>query len=126
MRKPDSPFGLYLLTAFFTAGTVAATITAALVAWPGTSLDVIWRLNPEAQRAFQILGLPALALMVLVGFACAAAALGIYRRRLWGYSTACVLLGINLLSDLGNALLRHDPRTPYWAPDRWGKTLVPP
>ncbi len=113
MRTRPAPpaLGLYLLTAFFTAGAAAATVTAALIVWPGTRMDVIWHLNPDAQRAFQMMGSPALPLMVLVAFACAAAALGIYRRRLWGYTTACLLLVVNLLGDLGNAVLRQDLRT---------------
>lgn len=110
-RQPDVPaLDLYLLTAFFAAGAVAATVTAVLIAWPGTRLDVIWRLNPDAQRAFGSLGKSAMALMLPVAGACATAAIGIHRRRRWGYITACGLLVINLVGDLGNAIVRGDSR----------------
>lgn len=49
--------------------------------------------------------------MGAVCFACAAAGLGLWRRRPWGYWTAIVVLGIDLLGDAANSLVARDWRT---------------
>jgi hypothetical protein len=78
---------------------------------PGTPLDELWRLNPHAREGFLTPGFPAVLLMCAVCFACAAAALGLWRCRRWGFWTAIGILSINLLGDTINAFLLRDWRT---------------
>ena len=59
-------------------------LTIVLLLFPGTALDSAWRLNPGARLAFQSLGNWSIALMVTVGMACAAAAIGLCQGALWG------------------------------------------
>jgi hypothetical protein len=97
--------------AFFAFGATMCTLTIILLLFPGTSLDSLWRLNPEAHSAFQSLGKVAVLLMFIVGAGCALAAIGMWRGSLWGMRLALIILSLNILGDLFNALLRHDLRT---------------
>ncbi len=106
------PIGIKVLVAFFAFGACACVVTVAALLQPGSLLDGLWRLNPEAQIGFQKLGVPlSVSLMLLVGFACAATAVGLARETVWGRRVAIAVLLVNLSGDLANALFRHDPRT---------------
>lgn len=96
--------------AFFLFGTAMCLLTIVLLAFPGTALDSLWRVNPEAQRAFASHRGWAVALMTVVGAACGFAAVGLARRAEWGRRLAIVIIAINLLGDLTGAAVRHDPR----------------
>jgi hypothetical protein len=67
--------------------------------------------KPSAQTDLRALGAVAVPLMLLVSIACAGAAVGLWRGRRWGYRLAIGVLGINLIGDVTNAVLRHDWRT---------------
>lgn len=104
------PTGLKLLVGFFLFGTAMVSLTLFLLAFPGTALDSLWRLNPDAHDGFQLLGKLGFLFMAVVGSSCAAAAVGLARRAEWGRITAIVVLAVNLLGDLLNALVRQDYR----------------
>jgi len=48
--------------------------------------------------------------MVTVGVGCAFAAIGLWQGVLWGIRLALVILSLNIIGDLFNALVRHDYR----------------
>ncbi len=98
------------LAAFFALGAIMCGLTVILLACPGTALDSLWRLNPAAQVAFQSIGLWAMALMLVVGAACAGAAIGLGMGARWGVRLALSILCLNALGDLLNAFVRHDYR----------------
>jgi len=100
-----------LFVAFFAFGTCMCLLTIVLLAFPGSALDALWRVNAEAQSAFAAHRAGAMLLMALVAAACAAAAIGLARRAAWGRRLAIAVLAVNLLGDLGGAMVRHDPRT---------------
>jgi hypothetical protein len=102
--------GLVLLVGFFTFGAIVAGLTAVMLLAPGSWAEPVWRLKPTAQEDFRALGVGAVPLMVLVAVACAGAAVGLWRGRWWGYRLAVGVLGINLIGDVANALLRNDWR----------------
>ena len=82
-----------------------------MLLFPGSTLESLWRLNPDAHLVFQSLGKLSILLMLIVGTACACAAVGLVRRAPWGITLAVVILSVNLLGDSLNAVLRHDLRT---------------
>jgi hypothetical protein len=98
------------LAAFFAFGATMCTLTSVLLLLPGTALDSLWRLNPEAHLAFQSLGVWSVLLMVLVGAGCAFAAIGLWQGALWGTRLALIILSINIIGDVFNTLVRHDYR----------------
>jgi hypothetical protein len=104
------PLGLSLLAIFFAFGTSMCALTISLLAFPSSPLSGLWALNPDAHKAFQSLGACAILLMLVVGAACATAAVGLWRGTAWGRGIAIVVLSINLLADVLNIAVRHDPR----------------
>jgi hypothetical protein len=104
--------GMKVLVAFFAFGVCACLVTVVLLLLPGSPLDVVWRLNPEAQAAFHQIGpLLSVLLMLAVGSACGTAAVGLARRKAWGRRLAIGILVVNLAGDTFNAVVRDDPRT---------------
>ena len=85
-------------------------ITAALLLFPGSALDSIWRLNPEAHAAMQSFEKWSILLMATVGTGCAFAAIGLWRGAIWGTWLAVTILSLNIVGDLFNALARYDYR----------------
>ena len=106
-----APLGIRLLAAFFAFGAGICLITIIALLFPGGALDPIWRLNPDAHVAFQQIGRLSILLMVVVGSACAVAAIGLATRARWGVPLALGILSVNLVGDLLNAFVRHDLRT---------------
>ena len=100
-----------MLVAFFAFGATMCTLTIVLLLWPGTALDALWRLNPDAHAALQSLGPCSLVLMLVVGSACATAAIGLTRQKTWACWLAVSILAANLAGDVSNAVMRHDLRT---------------
>ena len=100
-----------LLALFFAFGTCMCALTIVLLIFPGTMLDSLWRLNPEAHAAFQSIGWLSILLMATVGTACGLAAIGLARSTTWGCWLGILVLTVNLVGDLTNVLLRHDLRT---------------
>ena len=86
-------------------------LTIGLLLFPSGSLDSLWRLNPEAHAAFQLMGRLSILLMAIVGVACALAAIGLARNARWGRSLGILILIVNFVGDLTNAFVRHDLRT---------------
>jgi hypothetical protein len=100
-----------LLAIFFAFGACMCGLTVGLLLFPCSALDWLWRLNPEAHAAFQWIGRLSILLMAIVGVACALAAIGLARNASWGRWLGILILAANLVGDLTNALVRHDPRT---------------
>jgi len=109
--KSATPIGMKLLALFFAFGACMCALTIWLLLFPGGALDSLWRLNPEAHAAFQRIGGLLILLMVIVGVACALAAIGLARNAKWGRWLGILILAANLLGDLTNAFVRHDLRT---------------
>ena len=76
--------------AFFAFGTAMCTLTTGLLPFPGTALDSLWRLNPDAHLMFQSSGKWSLLLMVIVSKRINAIGM---RLLLAGLSTVLVLSG---------------------------------
>jgi uncharacterized membrane protein (DUF2068 family) len=56
------------------------------------------------------MGPPGLLLLAVVCVACAFAAFGLWRGRIWGYWLAVVMLGVHLVADVVNVALGIEPR----------------
>jgi len=112
VKSREGSVGTTLLTIFFAAGALICLMTILALAFPGSFLESIWRLKPQARLEFLQIGRGAsIVLMIVVGFACGASAIGLARNTIWGRTLAIVVLLINLVGDSLNALLRHDPKT---------------
>jgi len=101
----------YWFAAFFAFGAMMCLLTIVLLVFPGTKLDPLWNLNPDARLAFQSLGSWLVLLMLTVGTGCALAAIGLWYGKLWGVPLAIVILFINIIGDLVNVVIRYDYRS---------------
>ena len=101
---------LYWFAAFFGFGAMMCLLTIVLLVFPGTKLDSLWNLNPDARVAFQSLGSLSVLLMLAIGTGCALAAIGLWHGKLWGIRLALAILFINMIGDLVNVVIRHDYR----------------
>jgi hypothetical protein len=99
-----------LIALFFAFGATMCALTIMLLLFPGSSLDSLWRFNPDAQIAFHSIGKAAFLIMIVVGTGCAFAAVRLWRNSRWGIRLAIIILSLNILGDLFNALVRHDYR----------------
>ena len=86
-------------------------LTVMLLLFPGTKLDSLWNLNPDAHVAFQSLGNWSIVLMSVVGTGCLLASVGLWRGTLWGIRLGLAILFINIIGDLVNVITRHDYRS---------------
>ena len=111
MSEVRARLGIKLLAAFFGIGAAICLLVIAMLLFPGSALDSLWKFNPDARAAFQDLGKLSILLMLIVGSACAFAAIGLAKRARWGIPLALGILIVNLIGDSLNALLRHDWRT---------------
>jgi hypothetical protein len=101
----------YWFAPFFAFGAMMCLLTIVLLVFPGTNLDSLWNLNPEARVAFRSLGSWSILLMLAVGIGCGLAAIGLWRRTLWGIRFALAILVVNIIGDLINVFTRHDYRS---------------
>jgi hypothetical protein len=112
VKSKERSVGTTLLTTFFVVGALICLVTTLALAFPGSFLEPIWRLKPEARLQFLQIGRGlSIALMMIVGSACGLSAIGLARNAEWGRRLALAVLMINLIGDSLNALLRHDAKT---------------
>ena len=91
--------GVFLCFAATMAALAGVTLT-----WPGTPLDVAWRLNPRAFGQLQPLGRPIGWLFLALAACLAIAAIGWFRRRRWGWLLATIIIAVQFAGDLGNVV----------------------
>jgi hypothetical protein len=96
--------GFTTIGIFLFFGAVMASFAATTLLWRGTPLDRAWALNPSAYKQLAPLGSMVGVLFLLLGAALATAGLGWFRRRLWGWRLAVVIIGIQVLGDFVNCV----------------------
>ena len=103
--------GVTLLSAFFMFAFLMASLAFVGLLLPGGPLEPLWRLNPTAHAGLSSMGGWGVGLMLVTAVACGIAAFGLWSRARWGRQVAIILIAVNLVSDLLNALVRGDWRT---------------
>jgi len=104
------PFGVIALVLLFAVGTCASFISAVSLAFPGSFLEPIWDLNPNARAGFTRIGAAAIVLMIAVCIACISTTVGLWLGRRWGYWLAVVMLVVNLCGDAVNVITGIEPK----------------
>lgn len=111
MRKTETrPLVVTLLIVLFVIGTVASLISVISLSFPGSFLEIVWRLNPHAREGFGRIGSWSVALMSVVCVTCLLTAIGLWRRLRWGYWFAIAMLLINLIGDTINVITGTERR----------------
>ncbi|MGB9245066.1 MAG: hypothetical protein WCC03_17075 [Candidatus Acidiferrales bacterium] len=104
VKRGDRSFGLTAMAVFLVFGATMATLAGITLFSPGSFLDPIWRLNPEAGVQLRQLGRGIGVAFLGLGAAMVAAAIGWIRRRFWGWALAVIIIASQVLGDLVNAL----------------------
>jgi hypothetical protein len=92
------------MAVFLVFGATMATLAGITLFFPGSFLDPIWRLNPEAGEQLRQLGRGIGVAFLGLGAAMVAAAIGWIKRRFWGWALAVIIIASQVLGDLVNAL----------------------
>jgi len=92
---------------FFYFAMTMALYAGITLLHPGTVLDHLWSLNPDAHRDLLPFRKPAGVLFLLLAATAATAGLGWFRRRIWGWRMAVLGISTQVLGDCVN-LVRGD------------------
>ncbi len=104
VAPPKSSAGLTAVGIFLCFGATMAGLAGTTLLWHGTVLDCAWNLNPTAYRQLAPLGPPAGILFLLLSAALAAAAIGWFKRRNWGWRLAVAIISVQFVGDLVNTI----------------------
>jgi hypothetical protein len=104
VRRPIAVSGICV---FFGIGTLICMGTLLALLFPGSALELWWRIKPQARTDFMGMGPWALVLMVVVATALALAAWGMWRGRSWGRVLSIGVLAVNGTGDLFTAVTRE-------------------
>ncbi len=96
--------GFTAIGIFLFFGAVMASLAAITLLWRGTALDRVWALNPIAYKQLAPLGRAVAVLFLLLGAALTTAGIGWFRRRLWGWRLAVVIIATQVLGDVVNCV----------------------
>jgi hypothetical protein len=100
---PKTP-GFTAIGVFLFFGAIMASLAATTLLWRGTALDRIWVLNPKAYKQLAPLGSTVGILFLLLGAALTTAGIGWFRRRLWGWRLAVVIIATQVLGNVINCV----------------------
>jgi hypothetical protein len=92
---------------FLVFGACMAALAGTTLVWRGTSLDRVWVLNESAYSQLSAAGASVGALFLLLSAALVTAAVGWFKRRLWGWGLAVGIISTQVAGDFVN-LVRGD------------------
>ncbi|MCU1251266.1 MAG: hypothetical protein JWQ49_4295 [Edaphobacter sp.] len=96
--------GFTAIGIFLFFGAIMASLAATTLLWRGAALDRLWALNPTAYRQLAPLGSIVGILFLVLGVALTTAAIGWFRRRLWGWKLTVGIIATQVLGDVVNCL----------------------
>lgn len=99
----STPLGLKAVGCFLCFGVVMAALAGTTLLWPGTPLDKLWTLNPEAHVQLAALSRAIGVPFLFLSFLLAAAAIGWFRHRLWAWRLAAGIIALQVAGSLINA-----------------------
>src|SRR5271170_3116394 len=97
-----SPRGMTALGIFLLFGAAMAFLAGATLAWPGSVLDRMWKLNPRAYSELAPHGKAVGILFLVLGATLAIACVCWFKRNLLGWRLAALVMAIQVLSDVVN------------------------
>lgn len=96
-QAKGSPRAMIAIGIFLVFGAVMAFLAGMTLAWPGTALDRVWAFNPRAYRELapigRIIGIP----FLLLGVTLSITSVGWFKRRLWGWRLAVIIIATQVL-----------------------------
>jgi hypothetical protein len=105
--RPSSKRAFIGVGIFFYFAMTMALYAAITLLYPGTALDKLWSLNPDAHRQLLLFRKVAGFGFIILAAVAAIAGIGWFRRRLWGWQIAVFGMSVQILGDCVN-LVRGD------------------
>jgi hypothetical protein len=105
--RRDSPWAMTAIGVFFFFGAVMASLAGTTLIWPGTLLDHMCVLNAPAYKQLAPFGKTVGVPFLVLSAALAAAGVGWFGRRLWGWRLAVVIIATQVLGDLVSIFMGH-------------------
>jgi hypothetical protein len=105
--RSNSTAGITAVGVVLFFGAVMAAYAGMTLIWRGTVLDELWALNMPAYERLAPFGAIAGPVFLLLSAALACTGAGWFKRRLWGWRLATIVILVQVLGDLIN-LLRGD------------------
>ncbi len=102
------PRAVPIVAAFLFAATAIAAAVGASLLFPNALLDRLWDLNKPAAAGFRAVGRIAGGLLLLLGGATLAAALGLRQRKMWAWWFAVVLFAMDDAGDAVSLIVTRD------------------
>ena len=107
-QSPATPTrALTAIGIFLIFATCMASLAGITITFPGTPLDLAWKLNPRAYAELKplgpIIGIP----FFLLAYSLGMSAVGWFRRRRWGWALATIIIAIQILGDIANTASGH-------------------
>src|SRR6266568_7495355 len=87
---------------FLIFGACMASLAGTTLTWPGTPLDKVWALNRPAYIQLAPVGGVVGPLFLVLSSVLLAAAVGWFKRRLWGWRLTIAIIAIQVAGDLVN------------------------
>lgn len=105
--REKSPGATTAIGAFLFFGAVMASLAGITLIWRGTFLDHMWVLNASAYKQLAPLGEAVGVLFLVLSGALVAAGVGWFRRQLWGWRLAAVIIATQVLGDVIGIFMGH-------------------
>jgi len=100
------PVGFPAIGALLVFGAAMAALAGTSLIWRGGFLEPMWRLNRDAYQKLAPLGAVVGIAFVLLSGMLAAAGIGWFRRRRWGWVLTVIIIATQLLGGVANFLTR--------------------
>jgi hypothetical protein len=101
----QSSWALKAIGIFLFFGAVVSYLAGITLVWRGTVLERMWTFNPTAYKQLMPFGASAGVLFLLLSAVLTVAGRGWFKRCLWGWRLAVVIVAIQVLGDLLNVLM---------------------
>jgi hypothetical protein len=99
------PRGLTAVGIFLLFGALMASLAGVTLVWRGTALDGMWALNPRAYNRLapygKTIGIP----FLLLGITLAVSGVCWFKRRVWGWRLAVIIVITQVLANFVTALM---------------------
>ena len=103
----ESRWAMTAIGVFLFFGAVMASLAGTTLIWHGTLLDHMWVLNAPAHKQLAPFGKTVGVPFLVLSAALAAAGVGWFGRRLWGWRLAVVIIATQVLGDLASIVMGH-------------------
>jgi hypothetical protein len=105
--RGETRWAMTAIGVFLFFGASMASLAGTTLSWQGTVLDHVWTLNAPAYKQLSPLGKTIGIPFLVLSAALAAAGVGWFGRRLWGWRLAVVIIATQVLGDLVSIFMGH-------------------